>query len=145
VRKARARWERVREQGDGVGELLVEGAETATDAPADVDAREEVPEDRADKARERVAPETEHTAQAEGRADSGVVILRDSQLEVRAREIALDLRGELLVSGVAGQCRERVDEIPPSARALLLLTGLDLGRRRLTAGVAGHALFHRRP
>src|SRR6184192_1637910 len=139
LEEARARAQGVRGQHDRVGELLVEGVEAASDASADPHPRNEIPEERSDQGRERIARQEQDRGETEREADADVVVLRDPQAKVGACEIALHARAEALVLDIAGEGRERID-LPAALLALLL----GLWRRRLlAAGVALHARAER--
>src|SRR4029453_17107526 len=69
LKEARAGTQRVRQEGDRVRELLVEGREAATGAPSDPEPRHEVTEERADDAREGIAQHSKEEAKPHRETD----------------------------------------------------------------------------
>src|SRR5664280_1908931 len=114
LQERRSRAERVGKQRDRVRELLVERVEPAALAPLDIEARQEEADDRADQEGDRVLerreeePEDEHeNGDPDDRADPYQEVLADLELEVRAGELAGDVRPEVALLDHPVERRDR--------------------------------------
>src|SRR5450759_3151320 len=121
LEERRARPERVSEQRDRVRQLLVERVEPPSLSPLDVEARQEEANDRADEEDDRVVqgreeePEDEHShGDPDDRAGPDEEVLADLELQVRAGELAGEVRPEVALlhdpveRGDRGRLRDQV-------------------------------------
>jgi hypothetical protein len=143
LEERRAGAQRIRDQRDGVRQLLVERLETSRLAPAQPQPREEEPEEEAEDQDDRVLErghhepdEVEHDRRADRQAQPDAEVLGRLELEVGGAEIAQQVRAEvpLLDHPVElGEGGGLLDEVGDTAGPLLRL---GLGAR----GVALQAL-----
>ena len=128
LEERRAGAERVREQGDRVRELLVEGVEAAALAPAEPEPRQEEAEEHADEQRDR-GPQGRDAEREDDHAGAGTPTIEAGpdgeelarlELEVGAGEVAGEVRAEVALLDDLVELGERaLDEIssamPPPA------------------------------
>src|SRR2546425_11375880 len=103
MRERIAGLERVREQDDGVAQLVVEGLEPAALPELEEEPRGEIADRDADQGKDRaVEAEEQDGAEQDDQADDDHDVLRDAALEVGLRQLVGELRApSTLVAGDA--------------------------------------------